>query len=470
MSRKTVDTDILFVRQINALYSNNAVPPANRVLTTNGQGGTFWANLSTLNTFGFGAYNNAVVNNTALTADLSYNRLGISSGTGIGLSVDTGIKAFTIFGKSFTQVDISGGNSVVAYSNNTVTPTVKLAGRAGVSISSDPMTNTIYFTGIPSSLASGNYSYTSIKVFSNAPTPTDASLGSNNFNTLTAASATDQLNIVGTGDILLSTKVASNAYFISISTFTSKGYLDMSGIAFGTLSSACSSISTLFYDVPKSGAATSSLKDMISNVSIGIRQQFNYDEQNVLNNYITKDKYGLFSSFTLTTLSNVSVSVNYVDGTQISSIQGSGYNTSINGEPDFGLNAVRFSTISFRLDGFSSVVRRGNRLSVEYYPSAFFPANNDTATLFFMSSLIQAENSYLTSGRIIRPWLAHLNGQSNVWADGIRVMLDPAELENCYTSTFTMVTRVAPWSLTGFGTSTIANTVFNSNALFIRVN
>ena len=138
--------------------------------------------------------------------------------------------------------------------------------------------------------------------------------------------------------------------------------------------------------------------------------------------------------------------------------------------PDFGSNAVKFSTVNFRLDLFSSVIRRGNRLTLEYYPSALFPANQDTATLFYMSTLVQAGTSFLNTGRTIRPWLAHLNGQSNVWADGVRVMLDSTELENCYTSTFTMVTRVTPWALSGFTNSTIANTVFNSNSFFIRIN
>ncbi len=470
-NRITLDSDILTVRQVNALLSNNAKPQANRVLTTDGAGGTFWANLSTLNTFGFGAYNNAVVNNTALIADLSYNRLGISSGSGIGLSVNTANKYFTVFGKSFTQIDVSGGNTVVAYSNNTATPTLKLAARAGVSLSSDPLTNTIFITGIPSSIASGIYAYNTVKVISNMSTPSDIALGSNNYNTLTAGSATAQLTLAGTGDILLSTKVASNAYFVSISTFTSKGYLDMSGVAYGTLSSACSSISTLFYDTYKISSATSSLKSMISNISVNIDSRFVYDEQNVLDNYVTKDKYGIFSSFTLTTLSNVSVSVNYVDGTQFSSLRTTGYNTTNNGEPDpGGITAVKFSTVNFRLDAFSSVVQRGNRLSVVYYPSAFFDANQQTATLFYMSTMIQAGQSYLNSGRVVRPWVAHLNGQSNYWADQCQLYLDPTELANCWTSTFSMVTRITPWNLGGFATSTIINTVFDSNCLNIRIN
>jgi len=71
-SRRTYDTQIITVRQVNALNFNNSVIDAQRVLTTDGVGGTYWAVPSSLGSFG--AVNEIIVDNKRIVADLSYNR------------------------------------------------------------------------------------------------------------------------------------------------------------------------------------------------------------------------------------------------------------------------------------------------------------------------------------------------------------------------------------------------------------
>ena len=294
-SRRTYDTDKIIVRTITAYDDASKPIPALRTLTAGGDGTTFWAIPSSLG--GFPAYNNVIVNNTALVADLSYNTLTINSVQGIGINVAG--KELTFFNKGFTEFDISGGNTLVGYSNQTVTPTVKFVGTNGIRLSSDPLTNTFYIQGTTAAISSGVYAYAQLNVISNASTLTTEAIGNSNNTYLTATSVSTVLNVIGIGDIQLATNTTSNAYFISISSFTSEGYLALSSLAYNIYGSTMSTVSSLFYDIPMTGIATSSLLGFTSNVSTGIHQQFIYDQQNVMLNYTPIGKYNALSNIVI---------------------------------------------------------------------------------------------------------------------------------------------------------------------------
>ena len=294
-SRRTYDTDKIIVRTITAYDDASKPIPALRTLTAGGDGTTFWAIPSSLG--GFPAYNNVIVNNTALVADLSYNTLTINSVQGIGINVAG--KELTFFNKGFTEFDISGGNTLVGYSNQTVTPTVKFVGTNGIRLSSDPLTNTFYIQGTTAAISSGVYAYAQLNVISNASTLTTEAIGNSNNTYLTATSVSTVLNVIGVGDIQLATNTTSNAYFISISSFTSEGYLALSSLAYNIYGSTMSTVSSLFYDIPMTGIATSSLLGFTSNVSTGIHQQFIYDQQNVMLNYTPIGKYNALSNIVI---------------------------------------------------------------------------------------------------------------------------------------------------------------------------
>ena len=106
------------MRQINAYNPNNSIIPPLNTLTSDGKGGTYWAVPCTLG--GNGAFNQVVADNVSVLADTSYNILGICTLNGIGSVVDS--NTITLFGKGFTQFNVEGGNTLLGYSNDSLTP------------------------------------------------------------------------------------------------------------------------------------------------------------------------------------------------------------------------------------------------------------------------------------------------------------------------------------------------------------
>jgi hypothetical protein len=309
-SRRTYDTEMITLRQVFAYNQNNSVLPASRVLTTDGRGGTFWAVPSTLG--GLPSFNEVIANGTTIAADQPYNRLILSTTDGLGMLRNSVTKEIRLYNKGFTQFDISGGNSLVGYSNNTVTPVVKFEGRGGVRVSSDPLTNTLFIQGVPTAISTAAYAFGQINVISNASTVTPGAIGNSNNTVLSAVGPSSILNIVGVGDIQLYTNTTSNAYYIGISTFTSADYLQLSTIAYNSYASTLSTVSTLFYDTYKISTATSSLKKLIVNVSTGIDSNLTYFKQYVLDNYTTLNYFGLNSTNTGNVITGIQDDINYL--------------------------------------------------------------------------------------------------------------------------------------------------------------
>ena len=474
-ARKTYDTEILTVRQVNALNSNDSFIASNRILTTDGRGGTYWAVPSSLGAFG--AYNEIRIDNLPFVADLSYNRLYLSSGSGIGFSMNSTLKRAFVFSKGFTQFDVSGGNTLVGYSNGVVSPTLKVVGQGSVRVSGDPLTNTLFVSGTESLISTGIYGYSKVNVISNASTLTMDAIGNSNNAYLESTSPSTFLTVLGVNDILLTTNTTKNAYFMSISTFTSKGYLDISGVAYGSVSSSLSTVSTLFYDGPKTGNATSSLVSFTSNISVGIRQQFNYDQQNVMLNYTSLDRFKLFSSFTLTTMSNYARDQATINKGLISTVSFySSIGTNNFQQTNYGLydsnsldTGVSYSSVSFRLDSLSSIVQKNAKVSIQVQPSFLFANNATPARIFYVSTMIQAGASINLSTLFVRPYMATQAVNSNVWADHLTIPLESAYLSSTYTSSYTFLHRFTTWN-GGFTTSTVQHLTYGCNALHVRVN
>ncbi len=474
-ARKTYDTEILTVRQVNALNSNNSVISSNRVLTTDGRGGTYWAVPSSLGAFG--AYNEILVDNVPFVADLSYNRLYLSSGTGIGFSMNSTLKRAILFSKGFSQFDISGGNTLVGYSNGIVSPTLKVVGQGSVRVSGDPLTNTLFVSGTESLISTGIYGYSKVNVISNASTLTMDAIGNTNNAYLESTSPSTNLTVIGVNDILLTTNTTKNTYFMSISTFTSRGYLDISGAAFGSVSSAMSTVSTLFYDIPKIGNATSSLVSFMSNISTGIRSNFNVDEYNVLTNYTSLDLYRYFSTYTLTTFSNYGQdqatinkgllsTVSFYSSIGTNNFQQTNYGKYDSNTLDTG---VSYSTVSFRLDSMSSILQKNAKLSVQVQPSLLFTNNATPSRVFYVSTMIQAGASINLSTLFVRPWMATQALNSNLWSDSLTIPLESAYVSSTYTSSYTLLHRFTTWN-GGLTASTVQHLTYGCNALHVRIN
>jgi len=145
-SSKSYDTDKLTIRQVFAYNQNNTVIPALQVLTSDGHGGTFWAVPSSLG--GIPVFNEVIINGVPITATLSHSTITLNTSDGLGSILDPATNNVRLISKAFAQIDISGGNSIVGYSNGILTPNVvKFAGCNGFFLNSDPFTNTIYIYG-----------------------------------------------------------------------------------------------------------------------------------------------------------------------------------------------------------------------------------------------------------------------------------------------------------------------------------
>jgi hypothetical protein len=246
--RRSYDTDEITLRKVFAKsFVNNSAIPAQRVLTADGAGGTYWAIPSTL---GLNPSFNQI-NTTAgnFTADLSYNIFTLTAQSGIGFSQGAGSNELNIYGKAFNQIDVSGNNSLYGFTNNVVTPTVKFAGTGGITVLSDPDTNTVVFSAQGTQISTSQFSFARAQVFSNVSTVND-NLNLANSVTLNAASPSSSLRYVGLSDILLSTNTTTNTVFFSLRSNTG---------AISTLNGNLSNVSTNYVKKTDFSTATNAL-------------------------------------------------------------------------------------------------------------------------------------------------------------------------------------------------------------------
>lgn len=244
-SRRTFDTDSITLRTVYAKNGNNTNIPALRALTADGSGGTYWRMPSS---FGVNpSFNQIITDAGTFTADLSYNVFRLTSGEGIGMTAGpSGSNQTYLYAKAFGQVDVSGANSLYAYSNGVLTPSFKIAATGGLQLRSDPQQNTLYVDGpLTTTISSGYYGFNKIKVI-----PAISSITSNTAvaqgNTLFANSPSTQLTFAGIGDVILSSFYSTNSVYFTVSSYSAKDFLGMSTIANSATSTINSTLANLY--------------------------------------------------------------------------------------------------------------------------------------------------------------------------------------------------------------------------------
>ena len=218
MYRRTYDTDEITLRKVFARTSTNMVVPAMTVLTADGAGGTYWAIPSTL---GYNpSFNQIVTNAATFTANLSYNTLTLSEGGGIGFVEGEGTNQLYIYSKGFNQLNVAGGNSLYGFSNNVTRPALNFVGAGGISLQTNPTTNTVTFTANGQPISTTLNSFQSLKVFPNLSTPTGQVSSLSGYSVLSANNYSSILTLAGTGQISLTSDYNANAVFIGLNTST----------------------------------------------------------------------------------------------------------------------------------------------------------------------------------------------------------------------------------------------------------
>ena len=218
MHRRTYDTDEITLRKVFARTSTNMVVPAMTVLTADGAGGTYWAIPSTL---GYNpSFNQIVTDAATFTANLSYNTLTLSEGGGIGFVEGEGTNQLYIYSKGFNQLNVAGGNSLYGFSNNVTRPALNFAGAGGISLQTNPTTNTVTFTANGQPISTTLNSFQSLKVFPNLSTPTGQVSSLSGYTVLNANNYSSILTLAGTGQISLTSDYNANAVFIGLNAST----------------------------------------------------------------------------------------------------------------------------------------------------------------------------------------------------------------------------------------------------------
>ena len=222
----TVNT--IFTRGIN----NNSNIPAYRVLTTDGQGGTMWMTLSSLQ-YGAG-YHSFITTGATYTADSITNAsFSILDGPNAGLINDpTASNTTYLYAKAFGQFDISGGNSLYAFdtNTNTITSNVLFVGTGGINIKGDPQTNTLFIDGRELPFVSTlPYSFNEMVVYSNAPLNTIIGSTVNKSIILQAQGPSTILSFLGEDMIVIDTNYAANQIKFKLSSLTLSGLSTIRG-------------------------------------------------------------------------------------------------------------------------------------------------------------------------------------------------------------------------------------------------
>jgi hypothetical protein len=439
-AKKTLDTDQLIVRQIFAYNPNDSLISTGFVLTATSNGGTAWSYPSTIQANP--AFNEVVANGTRIVADASYNILTLSTLDGLGMIRDSLNKRITLYNKAFTQFDISGGNTIRGYSNNLVTPTVKFVGKGGVTIASDPLTNTMTFTGVPTSVESGIYAFNQVNVISNSTTLDPSAPGG----ILTALSPTSRLNIIGLNDIILSTNITSNAFTIGISSFTSADYLANSTLT----NTLLSTVSTFFF-------TSSQTLDLISNVSVGIQQKIQYDNNYATAFYLTKNIYAANSTATANLITNKinfqsSIGVPETGQTQLGT---------------YGGGVFEFSTATFNLSTLSSLLYVANIEITEQLGLLFnFNPTVSKNNIMTVSSFLVAGDSIIPETLFTSPWMAPNDTGSNLLTGTVKMSMNYLTAYATLTSSYSIVHRISPFNLSGYS---VQNRMSEQNGVSIQI-
>jgi hypothetical protein len=478
MSRRTLDTEIITIRQVNALTPTNSLIPALTTLTSDGQGGTFWAIPSSLG--GIPALNQVVVDNLPFPMTSTFNTLYISTAQGMGSVTNSTTKLVTLYAKGFDTFDISGGNTLTSYVNSTVSPTMTLVGRNGVKITGDPVKRTIFFDSIASAVSTGIYGYSGINVVSNASTlKQDAILNSNRLQ-LSAGSVSSILNLVGVGDIVLNGNSTSNSVFLTISSFNSAEYLKISSLVQNTYGSSLSTASSFFCANSTLIQTASTLSNFgissLLSTSSNLQSKLQFAENNVMNFYTNIDLFKLLSTSVQSNINSNIVKFNQLSN-GLDTI--ASYTSSINTSPFMGTYTgtigidqhITISTVQFRLDTMSTFIDNGAKVTISYSPSLLYNFIIPTSGIASVSTFIVAQNSRINEAVFVRPWFVQTTNpsitQPYLYTDTMHFTINSSNITTALDSTFTIYHHVDLNSVSyGSAANTAVNVMTSSNNSF----
>ena len=300
-SRKTLDVDIITLRQVNIRGSNNTIIPSSSVLLSDGRGGTFWSYISTAGNYP--SFNQIQINSNVYTASPTNRTLNFLAGDGIGFTDGgPGCNTAYIYAKAFQTLTVPGLSTIYAYSNGVMYSNLFFSTAGGLNLSTDTTTNTVYFrAGI-----------NTINVIENTSTLASSYAGlPSTILPITAARST--LQFVGIGDVFVTPNIPQNTLTIGVNGYSQQSYRDLSANIFGFESTMLGIASTIYVSKLEFSTSTSNLSTLNgSNIST-LAFQNNYANYNsivgsTLSTFSSISQYQYSSLLTSTLITNSTVS------------------------------------------------------------------------------------------------------------------------------------------------------------------
>lgn len=455
-ARRTFDTDNITLRTIFARGSNNTYIQSTLVLTADGRGGTRWTHPSSL-----GAYslNYISTDNATIQWDLSLNNVFyLNTGQGAGMNSSlTNRYQTTIYGKSYQALYDRNTNSTMKVTDNisTLYSTLNLSTTTQQFYTTlDSNNQTLYWNMNPLRfIVHGGVS--SI----NSTMTYDMSLNEVNFD-----SRNSSIALFGVRDVKLSTILEpKRGIFFSISTFTSEGYLGISG-------------------------EISSLRGLSTSMPYHFRSTFLLNASNALvrqapQQFLSTPYTAIFTvSYTGTPpIVNTTCTIRSSIGfpytaagsrggnavqTFSETIGGNVYTVNITEDSTRSryLGDAFVSTLTFSLDAFSTFINRNNSTSIvlSYTPTLVFTGNStigtSNASLVGFSTFLNCGNEVLFSTISVDDTVL-LGNQvpfQNLLKANLNIEIPKSLVVARYTSTYT-VQHYIPSSIGGYSNPTPAS-------------
>ncbi len=402
-SRRTLDVDLITLRQVFIRGQQNSIIPSTSVLVSDGRGGTYWSLISTVGTFpSFTQYTIDTSNVYRATANSTIFTL--NAGPGIGFSDGgSGLNTSYIYAKAFQGIGVPGQSTIAAFTNGSLTPTLSFSTFGNIAISTDTTTNTLFF----------NAGFKNINVLSNTSTLTATAGQLLQTATLPMSLSLSTLTFAGLGDVYLQPDALTNSIAVGLRGFTAAGWQALSGEVFTLQSTIFGTASTslVTYEQYSSG---------FTNLSTANSQQ--------LSSFAGSNNFSNLSTYVGSNLSTIS-----------------------------SQNTIAISTLStssyFTLSSVSTYVYT----SISTLSSYFYQVNQSTLSTFIYSQLASTVFGYSS---IYSSTIGFVNSTVSSFGGGVSTL---SFLSTCSTVLLSLSTITAnSYSTTQTSISTLSTSLFSS--------
>lgn len=389
-SRRTLDIDLITLNTINIRGDQNTIIPSNSVLISDGTGGTYWSIVSTVGTYP--SFQRINIDSNSYSATPTSQAFSFLTGNGIGFAdAGPGSNATYLYAKAFQTIAVQGNPSLTAFTSNTLTPTLTLSSLGGLQISTDTTHQVIYFDA----------GMKNFRIVPNTSTFTSSLTGL----TPTIYPITPKLStltFIGVGDITLTPDSQTNAVFVGLQGFTSKGYQDLSGRVFTLQSTILTNASTNYVQIKDFYSTISSFSSIIGHQISSYQISSTYLALSTFSMSNISTYSTLYSSLSTTVSFNISTLSSYFYGVNQSTLSTFIYNSLTSTVIGYSniYSTITFDNITYTLSTMSTFafIASTNASTLVSTTRVLSNVLNSTiASTFFLTSSVLVSTLYYTA-------------------------------------------------------------------------